>query len=151
EVVLLEDDSSSDLIGDLSYSGPSGDARIQPAQAGSPLFTDHKINLPELPDFLQGGEVIQMPNSDWNYSAVDLMQFSVKKHSVVYVAHDVRLEPLPWLKNNFTDTGKELVVGPHRWRLFQTKLFAYESILIGSNAESESEKRWMMTVFVVPE
>jgi len=151
ELIPEADGSSSELIEDLSYSGPSGDARIQTAKAGAPMYTDHEQKLPELPGILQGGEYIQLPNSEWNYSAVDLMQFSVKKKSRVYVALDARLEPLPWLKNGFNDTGEELVSGNHRWRLFRATLQAYESILIGSNAENETEKRWMMTVFVVPD
>lgn len=149
--VVESDTTSSELIEDLSYSGPSGDARIAKAKAGVPLFTDSSLKLPELPGFLKGGEVIQMPDSEWNYSAVDLLQFNVKKSGSVYIAHDARLEKLPWLKNDFTDTGKELVVGENRWQLFRQKVNAWESVLIGSNTESKGAKRWMMAVFVVPE
>ena len=151
EVVTVAQGTFSDLIEDLSYSGPSGDARIRPAQAGAPLFTDSDIKLPDLPDFLKGGEYIQLPNRDRNYSAVDLMQFNVQKRGRVYVAHDTRLEPLPWLKHNFTDTGEELVSGESRWTLYQRKVNAYESVLIGSNTENKDDACWMMTVFVVPE
>ena len=115
------------------------------------MFTDAAPTLPQLPDVLQGAEYIQLPNSDWNYSAVDLLQFAVKRQGSVYVAHDVRLEPLPWLRNNFTDTVKELISRQHRWRLFRQKVNAWEAVLIGSNAERTGEPRWMMTVFVVPE
>ncbi|WP_168432989.1 glycoside hydrolase family 2 protein [Pontiella sulfatireligans] len=145
------DGSFSDLIEDLSYSGPSGDARIQKTKAGAPMFSDHEQKLPKLPECLMGGEYIQLPNSEWNYSAVDLLQFNVKKSGNVYIAHDSRLETMPWMKTGFADTGKELVRGKNRWRLFSKKVTAGESVLLGSNTETKEDKRWMMVVFVVPE
>jgi beta-galactosidase len=151
EAAPAADQHSSDLIDDLSYSGPSGQVRIQKARAGAPMFTDDRQDLPQIPASLKGAEYIQLPNRDWNYSAVDLLQFNVKRQSIVYVAHDVRLEKLPWLKNHFDDTGEDLVSGRDRWRLFRRKVKAWEAVLIGSNSEGQVERGRMMTVFVVPE
>ncbi len=142
----------SELIGDLSYSGPAGGAKIRATQAGDPMFSDHDQALPKpLPELLQGGETILLPNQDWNYSAVDLLQFNVKKNAKVYVAQDARLTPLPWLKDGFRDTGKSIKEGKHLWKLYVRKVKANDSVLMGSNTESKGQKRWMMSVFVVPE
>ncbi len=143
--------NESTLLEDVSYSGPSGDARIDPIKQGAPMYTDHSTQkLPTLPEFLRRGEYIRLPNSEWNYSAVDLLQFGVKKDATVYVAHDVRLKKPAWLSEHFTDTGKRLTSGAHNWSLFKKNLKAGESVLLGSNTEDRGDKRWQMVVFVIP-
>lgn len=140
----------SALIDDLSYSGPSGDAQIQTIKPNGVMFTDHNMKFGKLPACLSKGEQILFPNAEWNYSAVDLLQFNVKKDSMIYVAHDVRLiEKMEWLKK-YSDTGEKVTIGEHDWQLFKKRVKAGESVLMGSNTESKGPKRWMMTVFVVP-
>jgi beta-galactosidase len=142
--------SSSALIDNLSYSGPSGIVRIQKTKPNSALFTDHDIKFEKLPAFLSKGEYIQFPDAEWNYSAVDLLQFNVIMDSDVYVAHDMRLtDKMEWLKS-YIDTGEELTIGRHRWQLFKKSVKAGESVLMGSNSEGNGPKRWMMVVFVIP-
>ncbi|MDZ8117073.1 alginate lyase family protein [Pontiella agarivorans] len=138
------------LIDDLSYSGPSGDARIVKAEPNGAMFTDQSMRFGTLPAGLAKGEQIRFPNADWNYSAVDLLQFNVKQDADVYVAHDVRLtEKMEWLKE-YTDTGIMLTIGRHQWQLFRKTVKAGDSVLMGSNTESHGPECRMMTVFVVP-
>jgi len=144
------DTKSSKLIEDLSYSGPAGQARISTIQKGGKMFVDHDISIDALPPGITQGEQIRLPNADWNYSAVDLLQFNVKSNATVVVAHDARLEnKMEWLRG-FKDTGETLQIGRHRWQLFAKKVAKGESVLLGSNTEDTKAKRWMMTVFVVP-
>lgn len=141
---------SSALIDDLSYSGPSGNADIQPIQPNAKLFTDHPITFEKLPAFLSQGDYIRLPNAEWNYSAVDLLQFNVRQDAKVYVAHDARLtDKMEWLED-YSDTGETLKIGDHRWQLLSRSVKAGESVLMGSNTERDGSKRWMMVVFVVP-
>ncbi|MEN8126589.1 MAG: hypothetical protein ABFR90_02170, partial [Planctomycetota bacterium] len=143
---------SSELLEDISYSGLSGEVRVRKIEKGEKLFTDNDKKLSEIPAFLKPGEFIQLPNLDWNYSAVDLLQFNVKKDATIYIAHDIRIEEkMDWLQSSFTDTGKKLSSGKHHWQLYKKKVRAGESVLLGSNTESQAPKRWMMMVFVVPD
>ncbi len=143
---------SSKLLEDVSYSGPAGKALVQKIRKGGRMFTDHTQTLPDLPAFLSEGEYIQLPNRDWNYSAVDLLQFNVKTDATVYVAHDAAIgQKMKWLADDFRDTGKTLVSGKHTWQLFSRKVKGGDSVLLGSNTEDQGNKRWMMTVFIVPD
>ena len=119
---------------------------------GNRLFTDNALNFKEVPAMLAKGEQIMLPSADWNYSAVDLLQFSVKKRVTVYVAHDVRLPKLDWLKEDFSDTGETLKIGEHEWNLYQQEAKGGDSVLIGSNAELPPGETFnMMMVFGVPQ
>jgi beta-galactosidase len=141
----------SRLFEDISYSGPGGRALVGTVGKGNRLFTDNALSFKDVPARLAKGEQIMLPAADWNYSAVDLLQFSVKKRVTIYVAHDVRLPKLNWLKQGFSDTGETLKIGEHEWNLYQKKVNAKDSVLIGSNAELPSGETFnMMMVFGVP-
>ncbi|MBF0196585.1 MAG: DUF4982 domain-containing protein [Planctomycetes bacterium] len=145
-----EPEHTSALIEDLSYSGPSGETQIAVIESKGAMFTDHDIKYSKLPKCLSVGEQILFPNSEWNYSAVDLLQFNVQKDSTVYVAHDTRLtNKMEWLQQ-YEDTKEKLSIGNHAWQLLKKNVKAGESVLMGSNTETKGEKRWMMTVFVIP-
>lgn len=104
-------------------------------------------------DFLLKGEQIRLPNLDWNYSAVDLLQFNVKEDATVYVAHHERLkEKMEWLTSGYEATDHYIESGRQRWRLYRRDAEAGESILMGSNSERSglSNDPRMMLVFFVP-
>jgi beta-galactosidase len=141
------------LIKGASYSGPGEKIAFRTARKGAGLYTDHGEKLAELPDRLKGAEMICLPNADWNYSAVDLLQFEAKKDLTIYIMHDDRLaaEKMDWLKNDFTDSGIDIKGGENRkWSLYQRNVNKGDTVLLGSNCESKGEKRWMMVVFCVP-
>ncbi|MDH3345559.1 MAG: DUF4982 domain-containing protein, partial [Kiritimatiellaceae bacterium] len=140
----------TEFFEDVSYSGPSETVRIIKTQTGAKLFTDHHQKLGSIPDFLKGGEFIQLPNADWDYSAVDLVQFNCTRDAVITIAHDERLEKMEWLTKSFTDTGKALKSGRFKWSLYSRTVKKGDSVLIGSNTETESTKRWMMIIFAAP-
>jgi beta-galactosidase len=142
----------SRIFEDVSYSGPAGRALVGTVGKGKRVFTDSSLIFKEVPARLAGGEQIILPSADWNYSAVDLLQFSLKKSVTVYVAHDVRLPKLNWLKEGFADTGETLKIGEHEWNLYQQEAKGGDSVLIGSNAELPPGETFnMMMVFGVPQ
>jgi beta-galactosidase len=144
---------SSELLEDVSYSGPSGTPLVVAAGEGERLFPDHPERMPELPEFLLKGERIRLPNLDWNFSAVDLLQFNVKADATVYVAHNVRIrEKMDWLTSGYEPTGDYIESGRHRWQLWRRDVEAGESVLMGSNSELQglSNDPRMMLVYVVP-
>jgi beta-galactosidase len=136
-------------IAELAYSG-SGKAELGDVMSGVKLFTDHDILLEKVPSVLEGGEMIRLPNQEWNYSAVDLLQFEVSVPADVYIARDSRLPPMPWLVREFQNCGETLRVKHHVWDLWKRTVKKNESVLLGSNTEGDGEKRWQMIVFVVP-
>ncbi len=140
----------SEFFADLSYSGPAGGIQVLPTRLGAKLFTDRETVLKPVPAFLKGGEFIQFPDSDWNYSAVDLLQFDCKRDAKIYIGLDSRLTPMPWLKKDFKITDKKLSYEGQEWFLYQRHLNKGESVLLGSNTEIKSPKRRMMLLFVMP-
>jgi beta-galactosidase len=142
--------AASKCFNDVSYSGPARTIQIGKTATGKPMYSDHAMPLPKLPEVLNGGEYIALPNADWNYSAVDLLQFESAVDAVVYVAHDSRLPKMDWLQKGFEATEHRLVVGEFSWQLYRKSVKAGESVLLGSNTEIKGDHHWMMVVFSVP-
>jgi len=141
------------LIKAASYSGPGEKIAFRSARKGEELYTDHAEKLAEFPNRLAGAEMICMPNADWNYSAVDLLQFEARQDLTIYIMHDDRLagEKMDWLKNDFTASGINIDGGENRkWSLYQRNVNKGDTVLLGSNSQNKGEKRWMMVVFCVP-
>ena len=146
-VELVPAQKRTEFFADISYSGPSAAFNVMKTRKGAELFTDNAIALKKIPAFLVGGEFVQLPNADWNYSAVDLLQFDCPRDAVITIAQDARLTPMSWLTKNFKNTGKTLKSGKHTWTLYSRTVKKGESVLLGSNTEIKSPKRWMMIIF----
>ena len=136
----------SQLFGDISYSGLSSKVQVVKAEPGASMFSDNSLRFAELPECLRGAELLQLPNADAHYSAVDLLQFECLADATLYIAHDRQLEKMDWLKNGYRDTGATISAGGQQWQLFSRRVKKGESVLIGSN--SETKAGWMMMVFL---
>lgn len=141
---------AGNYIAEVAYSG-AWKIAVTTAEKGIKLYSDDDLALENIPAVLAGADLIQLSDHEWNYSAVDLMQFEVTTNALVYIAHDARLQPLSWLKSQYTRCDEVLTIGPNTWTLWKRLVSAKESVLIGSNTETADEKRWQMAVFVVPQ
>jgi len=135
------------IISDLSYSGPSKKVEIDQVFPNMKLFTDNDIKLKKIPNVLDDSEVIQLPDADWNYSAVDLIQFECKKDATVYVALDSRIKPMGWMKK-YKKIKTVLTVGKDSWSIYRKGVKKGEAILMGSNTEQTKPRCRMMIIFV---
>ena len=140
---------TSRLFTDISYSGPSGPVQVETVRSGMKLFTDAASTFEVIPGFLKGSEMIRFPDADWNYSAIDLIQFDCKGDSVVYVALDARIEPMGWLKG-YKKQKAVLLVGKERWAIYRRTAKKGEAVLMGSNTEITEPRCRMMMVFAQP-
>ncbi len=140
---------ASRLFSDISYSGPSGSVQVETVHSGIKLFTDAAISLETVPKLLKGSEMIRFPDADWNYSAVDLLQFECKENLVVYFAVDTRIEPMDWLEKDKKMTTV-LTIGKESWSLYRRNVKKGEAVLMGSNTEVAEPRCRMMMVFAQP-
>ncbi len=92
---------------------------------------------------------MQTANADKLYSAVDLLDFSLKVDGVVYVAHDARLPVPDWLQQQFRATEMTLAVNGQPMKVFERHVRSGESLTLGSNTENRQVKSCnMYLVFV---
>jgi len=141
---------SSSMFDQISYSGPGGNVTVAKVRANGPMFNDHHIVFAPIPDEWKGGECILLPNADWNYPAVDLLQFESKQNATLYLLHDARLPKEGWLEGAWEQTDQQFIVAQHHWDIYQRQVSQGESVLLGSNTEEKGDKRWMMVLISVP-
>src|SRR6185295_1149247 len=107
------------FIASFSYSGPSTAVCVQQGACdGAKIFADRDYVFKGLPEALKGSDWIQTANADNSYSAVDLMEFSAKNESTIYVAHDDRLPRPEWLRREFKPTPRSLMIEGKPMKLF---------------------------------
>ncbi len=140
---------SSAMFDQISYSGPTNNVAVVKVRPNGQMYSDHHQVFATIPDEWKGGECLLLPNADWNYSAVDLLQFESKQNATLYILHDTRLPKESWLEAGFERTGKQYAIGQHHWDVYQRKVSKGESVLIGSNTEDSGPKRWMMVLISV--
>lgn len=146
----------TDLVGRISYSGPSERVAFETLSEGARVYSDDRSKIKIIPEALIGAEIIALPEADWDYSAVDLLQFSAKEALTVYVFYDKQIEEkMHWLTTDFEATGMEVEVrnwqgDPGHFSVFKREVAAGESVLFGSNVEGAQDKRWMMIIAVRP-
>ncbi len=142
---------NSKYISDVGYSGPAIEASVLRVQWFEYLYNDLDLPLKNYPQFLGKGEFIQLPQKDWNYAAVDLLQFNVNQNSDVYIAYDTRIkDEMEWLTSEYTYTGEDLEIGEDKWKLYKKEVAKNASVLIGSNTETYYKDCKMLVIFVVP-
>ena len=139
---------AGNFITAFSYSGPAANVHVATGAAESfPVYVDSGDSLPTLPPELSGADYIQAAVADKSYSAVDLMEFSVKPGSTVYLAHDDRL-PLPsWLTQQFQPSKLSVKIAGHAMQVFEHRADRAESLTLGSNSETAGAGN-MYVVFV---
>jgi len=138
------------FIREFSYSGPTPGVRVEhDAQDGKTIFSDSEYIFAGLPAVLKGSDYIQAANGDRLYSAVDLMEISVKGGTVVSVAHDDRLERPGWLTRQFKATDLNITIDGHPLKIFQRRVDKDESLTMGSNTESTAVRACNMYVVFV--
>ena len=138
------------FIREFSYSGPTGGTAVERGAAnGGKVYADRTYAFARLPDFLTGADHVQFPQADHQYSAVDLVVFTMKTDGVVYVAHDQRLPQPPWLKESFRATGRTLSLPKATMALFQRAVRKDETLTLGSNAETTSKRGGAMYLLFV--
>ncbi len=83
----------ANILKDFSYSGPTKNVHIEAdAKDGKKIYVDSDEKFADLPAALRGADWIQAAAADRLYNAVDLMELPAPAGSVVYVAHDDRLD-----------------------------------------------------------
>ncbi len=148
---IVENEYTSKYISDLGYSGPSIKAAVVKTKFAEYLYSDFDIFLKNIPREFWDSEFIQLPQKDWNYSAVDLLQFNVNQDSNVYIAYDTRIEEKEdWLTSEYTYIGKSLNIDEDHWAIYKKEFPKNASVLIGSNTENFYKNCKMLIVFVVP-
>src|SRR5207244_1779899 len=92
---------------------------------------------------------VQTANEDKLYSAVDLLDLSLKLDAMVYVAHDSRLPSPDWLRQQFNGTEMTITVNGREMKVYSRRARSGESITLGSNTENPKLKACnMYLVFV---
>jgi beta-galactosidase len=123
---------------DFSYSGPTKNVHIEAdAQDGKKIYVDGDEMFAKLPVGLRGADWIAAAAADRMYNAVDLMEFPAPAGSVVYVAHDDRLDHPAWLAKQFQPTEMSLKVDGKPMKVFQHRAEKDESLTLGTNTENE--------------
>jgi len=121
----------------FSYSGPTSSVRIEKdARDGARIYTDRNFTFSDLPSELAGSDWVQTANADKLYSAVDLLDFSLKTDVMVYVAHDSRLPMPDWLRQQFTGTELTIKVNGSEMKVYSRRARNGESLTLGSNTEN---------------
>ena len=120
------------------YTGPTKDAHIEgDAKVGKKIYLDRDDTFAELPPALRRADWIQAAHADRLYNAVDLMELPAPAGSVVYIAHDNRLDRPAWLAKQFQPTEMTLTIDGHPLKIFQHKVEKDESLTLGTNTENE--------------
>ena len=137
-------------IKNFSYTGPTKDVHIEgDAKVGKKIYLDRDEKFAELPSALRRADWIQAAHADRLYNAVDLMEIPAPAGSVVYIAHDDRLDRPAWLTKGFQPTDFSLTIDGKPMKVFQHKLDSDESLTLGTNTENEkAEACDMYIVFV---
>ena len=123
---------------DFSYSGPTKNVHIEAdAENGKRIYIDSGETFAELPLGLRGADWTSAAVADRMYNAVDLMELPAPAGSVVYVAHDDRLDRPAWLAKQFQPTEMSLKVDGKPMTVFQHRAEKDESLTLGTNTENE--------------
>ena len=134
----------------FSYSGPTASVRVaQDAHDGARIYADRNFTFTGLPTPLAGSDWVQTANADKLYSAVDLLDFSLKADAMVYVAHDSRVPAPDWLQQQFAATEMTLLVNGQEMKVYSRRARNGESLTLGSNTESQKLKSCNMYVVFV--
>jgi beta-galactosidase len=134
----------------FSYSGPAAAVVMrQNARDGSRIYADRDFVFNGLPGALQGCDWVQTANADRVYSAVDLLDLTAEKESIIYVAHDDRLPRPEWLEQQFQPTSNRLAVNGRSMTIFQRRLRPGESVTLGSNTQNRKLKSGNMYIVFV--
>ncbi len=118
------------------------------AQNGKNVYIDRDYTFNHLPADLIGADWVQVADADQRYSAVDLMEFSVKAGTVVTVAHDERVAPPEWLTRQFHGTDRTILVHDKPMKLFTRDAEKDESLTLGSNYDGKPSAANMYVVLV---
>ena len=132
------------------YTGPNGASiRVQTkASNGQKPYGDCDFVFSEMPAELVGSDWIQMADADQNYSAVDLLEFAVRKKSEATIAFDSHVPTPEWLKKLFQPTGRSIAVAGTTMKLYTRHMARDESVTLGSNSETQQTSGHMYLVFV---
>lgn len=121
----------------------------QDAHDGARIYVDRNFTFSGLPTPLTGSDWVQTANADKLYSAVDLLDFSLKADAMVYVAHDSRLPVPDWLRQQFSTTEMTIMVNGNEMKVYSRRARNGESLTLGSNTENPKLKACnMYLVFV---
>ena len=138
------------FLASFSYSGPTGSVHVESdAQVGKKIYADRDLVFSDLPAPLIGSDWVQTANADKLYSAVDLLEFSLKVAGMVYVAHDRRLPVPDWLQHQFRRTEMALAINGQPMNVYERQLRPGESLTLGSNTENNRLKACTMYVVFV--
>jgi len=134
----------------FSYSGPAAAVHVeQDARDGAKIYADRDFIFSGLPAPLAGSDWVQTANADKLYSAADLLDFSLNRDGMVYVAHDARLPVPDWLQHQFSATPMQVVINGQPMKIYERRVRNGESLTLGSNTENRQLKSCNMYVVFV--
>jgi beta-galactosidase len=134
----------------FSYSGPTTIVHLERgATNGKNVYVDRDYAFTDLPAELNGADWVQAANSDCHYEAVDLMEIAVADNAVVLIAHDAELPRPNWLATAFQPTDLQLTINGRAMSVFERKVGRSESLTLGPNSDTRSQKACNMYVVFV--
>jgi beta-galactosidase len=120
----------------LNYSGPASIVHVETnARDGRNVYVDRDYVFASLQADLVGADWIQLADADARYSAVDLIELSVKRQTLVTIAYDARAPVPEWLAKQFEATGRTLVINGQSMTLFSHRVDQDGSLTLGANNE----------------
>jgi beta-galactosidase len=135
----------------VSYSGPSGLFTIVANPTNTMLaYPDAALAVTNLPAFLARGECLSLAQADWDYSAEDLLSFSIAEDTVLFVAHDDLLGEPGWLTNEFTRTLYSIDIAGVPLQLYRRACRKGDALTIGSNTELDYPPGGRMMMVFAP-
>jgi beta-galactosidase len=113
------------------------------------VYADCEHRFDRLPVALRGGDFVQAADADREYSAMDLMEVTVKNGAVVFLAHDDRLPRPEWLQRQFKPTAMKLRVDRSPMTVFEHHAAGDENLTLGANSDgAKARSSKMYVVFV---
>ena len=118
------------------------------ARDGRNVYVDRDYTFSGLPADLVGADWIQVADGDQAYSAVDLIELTVKGGTVLTIAHDSRVSVPQWLAEQFQPTDRAIDVNGRPMRLYTRRIDQDTSLTLGSNADGAHISANMYVVLV---
>jgi beta-galactosidase len=143
-------------IGGFFYSGPTDTVGVaKDAAAGKKVFIDGDAKFEALAPELAGADWVSGALADKLYSAVDLMEITVKPGTATYVAIDESLAEPDWIKKQKLKPASEpglakgLTIGGRKMKVYSLKSPKEQNLTLGSNSEDLKQTACNMYIVFV--
>ncbi len=138
---------TKELISNLNIRDRENDDNwklLESIKKGDQAYGDRDYKISSLPGFINRVAWIRTAAESKKYTRNPLVTFKVTKDTVVYVAHDVRINPKPsWLRN-YRDTKEDIVIDqtnpgtnvPTTFRVYSKNFSKGQTVSLGNNGDT---------------